>query len=156
MTHVSIIPHDITERRIAEDTLKKQEQDLQLRTKELEEANTGLRVFFKQQSEERKKMEEKLQLNVNELVLPYINKLHQQKMGEQYKTYLELLEINLNNILSPFMRNLAATYQNLTRQEIQIAEMIRQEKSSQEMATILNLSISTVKTHRNNIRKNSN
>jgi PAS domain S-box-containing protein len=153
VTHVSVITHDITDRKKAEDALKIQERDLKLYSKELEEANTALRVFFKQHSDDQKKMEEKLQLNVNELVMPYIEKLRQQNMGKQYLTYLELLEINLQNIVSPFMKNLSAAYQNLTPQEIQIAEMIRQGKSSQEMAAVLNLSVRTVNTHRNNMRK---
>jgi PAS domain S-box-containing protein len=144
---------DITEQKRAEKILRKQEQDLITRAKELEEANTALRVFFKQHSEDQKRVEEKLQLNVNELVMPYIEKLKKQNMGKQYLTYLELLELNLQNIVSPFMKNLSATYQNLTPQEIQIAEMIRQGKSSQEMAAVLNLSVRTVNTHRNNMRK---
>lgn len=153
VTHVSIISHDITDRIMAENSLRMREKELELHTKELEEANTALRVFFKQQSEEQKITDEKLQFNVNELVLPYVKKLQKQKIDKQSMMYLELLEANLNNIVSPFMRNLSAAYQSLTPQEMQIAEMIRQGKKSKEIATILNLSLATVKTHRNNIRK---
>lgn len=156
ISHVSIITHDITERKISEDAIKKQEQELALHAKELEEANTALRIFFKKHTEDQKKVEEKIQLNVNELVMPYIDKLKTQEMKKQYRTYLELLEVNLQSIVSPFMKNLSSAYQNLTPQEVQIAQMIRQGKSSEEMALILNLSAKTVHTHRNNIRKKLN
>lgn len=148
---------DITERKRMEIQLIRARHELEIkvkeRTRELEEANTALRVYLQQQSGDQKKVEEKLQLNVNELVLPYIEKLKLHDMGAQCRTYVELLELNLQNIVSPFMKNLTAVYQKLTSQEIQIAEFIRQGKSSQEIAGVLNLSVKTVNTHRNNIRK---
>ncbi len=151
---------DITERKRMETQLIKTRHELEIkvkeRTRELEEANTALRVYLQQQSSDQKKVGEKVQLNVNELVLPYIEKLKLHDMGAQCRTYVELLELNLQNIVSPFMKNLTAVYQKLTSQEIQIAEFIRQGKSSQEIADVLKLSVKTVNTHRNNIRKKLN
>jgi len=152
-THVSVITHDITERKIAEEDLKEHEEAMHRRALELEEANTALRVFFKRHAEDQKKIEEKIVYNVNELVVPYVRKLRQYNLGKQCMTYLDLLEANLQNIVSPFMQNLAAAYRKLTPQEIQVAEMVRQGKSSQEMASILNIALGTVKTHRNNLRR---
>ncbi len=45
---------------------------------------------------------------------------------------------------------------SLTPQEIQIAELIRQGKRSKEIAALFGLSVGTVITHRNNIRKKLN
>ncbi len=152
-THVSVITHDITERKIAEEDLKEHEEAMHQRALELEEANTALRFFFKRHAEDQKKIEEKLIYNVNEFVIPYVRKLRQHNPGKQCATYLDMLESNLQNIVSPFMQNLAASYQKLTPQEIQVAEMVRHGKSSQEMASILNIALGTVKTHRNNLRR---
>lgn len=145
-THVSVIFHDITDRKKAED-------ELQLKTRELEEANTALRVVIRQLSEKENITEQKLKFNINEMVIPYIEKLKQQLAGKRLFPVLETLEKNLCDIVSPLMRNLSINHSHLTPQEKHIAEFIKQGKTSQEIAVLLNISIRTVGTHRNNIRK---
>ena len=50
---------------------KQAESELASYSKELEEANTALRVFMDRRERDQKILEEKLQMNVDELVLPY-------------------------------------------------------------------------------------
>jgi PAS domain S-box-containing protein len=155
-THVAVVTHDITDRKTTEQYLKVREEDLKVRAKELEEANTALKVFFNRQAEDRRKLEDNFVFNVNELVLPYVSKMQQHNLGKQCRTYLAQIEQNLQQIVSPFMKNLATAYRKLTHQEIRIAEMVRQGKSTEEMASIMNVAVGTVKTHRNNLRKKLN
>lgn len=155
-THVAVVTHDITDRKTAEQHLKLREEDLKVRAKELEEANTALRIFFSRQAEDRRKLEDKFVFNINELILPYIRKMQQHNLGRQCRTYLAQIETNLQQIVSPFMKNLATAYRKLTHQEIRVAEMVRQGKSTQEMASIMNISVGTVNAHRNNLRKKLN
>jgi DNA-binding CsgD family transcriptional regulator len=63
------------------------------------------------------------------------------------------MEENLNNIVSPFINRLSAVYKNLTPKEIQIAELVKQGKKSKEIAELFGISVGTVITHRNKIRK---
>ena len=137
---------DITERKKAEDELK-------CYAKELEDANTALRVFMGRRDHDQKMLEEKLQLNIGELVVPYLKKLNETNLDSRQKNCLGLLESNLNNIVSPYMLNLSATYKNLTPQQIQIANLIRQGKNTKDIAELLCVSVHTIGTHRNNIRK---
>ena len=137
---------DITERKLAEVESK-------LYAKELEDANTALRVVMSRQNNDQKMLENKLQLNTQELVVPYLKKLKDTKLDSRQKDYLSVLESNLNNIVSPYMFNLSAAYKNLTPQEIQIANLIRQGKNTKNIAELLCASAHTVGTHRNNIRK---
>jgi PAS domain S-box-containing protein len=132
---------------------KRAEEQLSLYAGELEEANTALRVFMNRHDQDQKALEDKLQLNINDLVIPYLKKLDQANLDSRHKNYLDVLENNLNNIVSPFMLNLSATYKNLTPQEIQIANLIRQGKNTKEIADLLCTSVHTIGTHRNNIRK---
>jgi PAS domain S-box-containing protein len=155
-TILSLI-YDITERKHSEALLKLREEESLLLAKNLEEANIALRVVLSRREEDQRILEEKIQSNVNEIIIPFIGSLKNRMNGENRdRHYLDLLESNLKSILSPFMRNMAITYKSLTPKETQIAEMIRQGKNSKDIADMLGTSAATINTHRNNIRKKLN
>jgi DNA-binding CsgD family transcriptional regulator len=62
------------------------------------------------------------------------------------------VESNLKEIISPFLRKLASEYFGLTPKEIQIANLIKQGKTTKEIAEFLSVSTSAVQFHRHNIR----
>jgi PAS domain S-box-containing protein len=140
---------DITERKQAEDELK-------LFAENLEDANIALRVLMTSRDKDQKEFEDKLQDNINDLVIPYLKKLKMGNLDDRNKNYVSVLENNLNNILSPFMKDFRSSYRNLTPQEIQIVDLIRQGKNTKEIAQMLNASVNTIATHRNNLRKKLN
>jgi DNA-binding NarL/FixJ family response regulator len=129
------------------------EVELKSYTKELEDANTALRIFMDRRECTGMMLEEKLQFNVDELVAPYLKKLRETELNSRQENYLNVLENNLKNIVSPYMFKMSTTYKNLTPQEIQIANLIRLGKNTKDIAELLNTSAHTVGTHRNNIRK---
>lgn len=140
---------DITDQKRAENDLKRFAENLQ-------DANIALRVLMQQRNEDQKDMEEKLQANVNDLIIPYLKKLKQADLEDRHKNHLQILEHNLREILSPFMKNLHAAHADLTPREIQIMDLIKQGKNNKEIAAMLNASLKTVETHRNHIRKKLN
>ena len=68
------------------------------------------------------------------------------------RQFLEILESNLNDIVSPFLKKLSSQYLNLTPTEIQVANLIREGKSTKEIAEVLTISERAIEFHRNNIR----
>ncbi len=65
---------------------------------------------------------------------------------------MENLEDHLQDILSPFLRNLGTRHLNLTPKEIQVASLIREGRTSKEIAEVLGVSARAVDFHRANIR----
>jgi len=137
---------DITEKKLLE-------RELENHAENLEDANIALRVVMNQRNIDQKDFEEKLQTNINELVMPYVKKIKKADPDDRIMKYMSILEKNLQDVLSPFMRDFQSAYKNLTPQEIHIVDMIRNGKSSKDIAKILNASEHTIMTHRNNIRK---
>jgi hypothetical protein len=61
---------DITDKKRAERALREREKELEIKTSNLEEVNTALRVLVKRSEEDKTKLEEKVLFNVKELVDP--------------------------------------------------------------------------------------
>jgi PAS domain S-box-containing protein len=144
---------ELTERKRAEEALKEREAALHARADELKEANKALRVVLKRMDEDKKKLEKKVSLNVKGLVAPYAERLKKSGLDAKQMAYLSMLESNLNNIVSPFAHKFSSKYSGLTPSEIQTACLVKDAKTTKEIAELLSLSVRTVECHRSNIRK---
>ncbi len=140
-------------RRQTDDDLKQREKELKTKSANLEEMNSALKILLQRREEDRKELEEKVLFNVKELAVHYLEKLRNTGLDKKQSGYVDVLVSNLNSIISPFSRTLSHMYMNLTPVEIQIADLVRQGKSTKEMASLLNVSARTVEFHRQNIRK---
>ncbi len=137
---------DITER-------IQSEQELKRKTKNLEEVVTALKVLLEQREIDRAELGEKVLLNVSKRILPYLDKLKSKNAKDSKKTYIDIIESNLNDIISPFMHNLSNNFDKLSPTEIQVVDMIKQGKTTKEIAETMNVATSTIDTHRNHIRE---
>jgi len=57
------------------------------------------------------------------------------------------------NITSPFLHSLSARYINLTPREIQVANLIKEGKTTKEIADIMGVCLGAISLHRDHIRK---
>jgi DNA-binding CsgD family transcriptional regulator len=87
------------------------------------------------------------------LVFPYIEKLENIGLNEDAQTFVNIIKSNINDLISPLASNLSSEYFALTPSEIQIADLIKQGKTSKEIASMLNVSPKAVSFHRGNLRK---
>jgi PAS domain S-box-containing protein len=147
------IARDITERKINEQTLIAREEELKAKTTNLEEVNTALKVLLRRREEDRRELEETVMTNLNDLVNPYMERLRKRSHNPKLREIVEVMETNLKTITSPFFHRLSSQIQNLTSAEIEIANLVKQGKSTKEISDLLNVSIKTIETHRLNIRK---
>jgi len=144
--------HDITARKQFETAMKLKEKELEVKTGNLEETNTALTVLLKKREEDKLTLQEQVLSNVKKLVIPYIDKLKQNQFNGSRITNLALLETSLNDIISPFTHKLSTKYLNLTPAEIKVADLVKQGRTTKEIADLLSLSYKTIERHRENIR----
>ncbi len=152
-TRILVSETDVTERRRAEEALQKSERELQIKSNNLEEANTALKVLLRQRDEDRKTLENTVLANVRELVSPYIEKLRACNLSDAQETYLSMAESGLSDIVSPFLQKMASANSHFSPTEVQVANLIKSGKTSKQIAKLMNVCTGTISTHRNNIRK---
>jgi len=149
-----IVTHEnITPIMIMQEELKEKETELLQEREKLGETNTALRVLLRQRDEDKLRLEETVYNNVDRLVLPYIEKLLQGRLTEKHRTLVEIADNNLRDIVSPFLRTLSSLGLLLTPQETEVANLVRNGRTSKEIADILNLSVSGVDFHRKRLRQ---
>lgn len=152
VTHVNGIMIDVTDKKLAEEALKQRESQLADKARNLEELNVAMKVLLKKRDEDRKELEEKIIFNVGELIDPYLQKLKQTPLNESQQVLLRIIRSNLEEIVTPFAYRLATELRDLTPKEIQIANLIRQGRTSKEIGELMGISHRTVETHRRNLR----
>ena len=143
------------ERRVEERTLdlRKANEELKSQRNKLEEVNTALRVLLERREKDKTEVEEAVLRNLKELILPYIEKLKGSGLDYKQGTIAEILESNLREVVSPFSRRLSSSHLGLTPTEIKVAALIRQGKTSKEIAELFTVSPRTIEAHRESIRK---
>ena len=137
----------------AEKSQKKTRAELELQTCILEETNTALNVLMQQRIEAKTELEETVLLNAKELIVPFLERLNKSRLDSKQKAYVNIIESNLNEIVAPLVRKFSKINLKLTPAEIQVTNLVRQGKTTKEIAELLNLATSTIDTHRNKIRK---
>ena len=147
------LAQDVTERRHAEQALREREAALRTQADEIQKANSALRVLLKRADEDKREIEKQVLSNVKQLVMPCVEKMKKSGLDAKQIAYLTTLQSRLNDIISPFSYRLSNQYLNLTPTEIQIANLVKEGKTTKETAALLNLSPRTVECHRSSVRR---
>jgi len=160
---ISVIT-DVTERKQMEEALQKTyntlEKQVERRTSQLQEANerlervnTGLQVLMEHRQDELKRIQENIVENANKLITPYIEKMDNKRMSAKNSAYLEVIASGLKELVSPFANTLSSKEVVLSPTEVRVADLIRQGKTSKEIASLMNVSANAITVHRYNIRR---
>jgi PAS domain S-box-containing protein len=136
--------------------LEEKNEQLSLRTRSLEEMNTALDVLLKKIENDKREIENNIRANLQESLFPLLFNLKNSKLSEAQKACINVMEETVNAIATPFMKNLRLRHSNLSPKEIQVAGLIKEGRTTKEIATILNVSVKDVEFHRYNIRKKLN
>ncbi len=144
-THFLAIQRDITERKRAETELL-QQKDI------LEHKNTALREILDLVEIEKKKIKENVSNNVEAAVLPALSRLGRASTRHE-KKYIGIIEQHLKDLTSVFGSEVSRPSHRLSPREIEIANLVKSGLTSKDIAVNLGISIKTVETIRNKIRR---
>ncbi|MEZ4568278.1 MAG: hypothetical protein R2860_15400 [Desulfobacterales bacterium] len=124
---------DITENKQAELNLLKMhdalEEKVKERTQGLEETNIAMKVLLKKREDDKRDLEKQMLANIREIIQPYIARL-KATPERTPAVLLEIIESNLEDIASPFMQGLSDNLHKLTPSEIQVINLIKQDKTT--------------------------
>jgi len=143
----------VIQRKQMDSALRFREQELAIKSDNLEEMNTALRVLLKKREEDKAELGDNILSNVKSLVDIYLEKLKGSGLSKRQSAYVDVLQSNLDSIIAPFAHSLTLKNYRLTPLEIQVADLVRQGRTTKEAADILNLSARTIDFHRQNIRR---
>lgn len=132
--------------------VKERTDELESKNHRLSEVNSALNVLLEKRLEDKKQLEQSVLENVQDLIQPLIEDLNRSGLKKIQKGYLDALESFLKDIISPFSNTLNAHYQKLTPSEIRVANLIRQGRTTKEIALLLNTTERAIKHHRRGIR----
>jgi len=147
------VTRNISDLKKAEEALKRREKELDVKTRYLAEANTALKVLLQHREKDKTNLQADILSNIKKLITPHIDQLRKSLVTADQMSRLHIIETNLNNIISPFLRNMTTKHLNLTPKEIQVANLVKEGKTTKEIAILLHLSPRSIEFHRDNIRK---
>jgi PAS domain S-box-containing protein len=137
---------DVTER-------KRSEKEIMDKAQALEELNTALKVLIDRYKNDQRELEERIISNIKVRILPYLEKLARTQLDIGQSALLEIIERNFRDISSPFLKVISAEQFRFTPKEIQMASLIKEGKTTKEIALILSIGKRTVDSYRDNIRR---
>jgi DNA-binding CsgD family transcriptional regulator len=143
---------EITALKLTEEALRKSQEELIEQKQSLEETSIAMKVLLKQREEDKLELEKKVLNNVKGLVLPYVDKLKKTRLKAKDRTLVEIIDTHLQDIISPLLQRFSNAKILLTPQEMQVAALVKDGKTSKEIADVLNVSETTVNFHRKNLR----
>ncbi len=141
-----LIAQNITEQR-------KAALALEHKKKEAEDVNIALQVMLDQHTRAKESIEEQISIRLQELVNPYLDLLRQSVKSEKQIETLRIIGAHIDSITRQFSPQARKIMLKLSPRESMIADLVRQGKTSKDIASLLHISLRTVETYRNNLRK---
>jgi PAS domain S-box-containing protein len=150
---LAVFSRDITQEEEMKLALQERERKLDAKSKTLEELNVALKVLLEKRTQDKEEVEERVVSNIKLLIEPYLQKLEGSGLTEKQSAYLDILKSHLKDIASPLARKLSSDQYHLTPKEMHVAMLIKEGKTTKEIAELMNSSMRSVEFHRENLRK---
>jgi len=143
---------DITEIAEEERIVGNLKRRIQFQEQTMREQEIALDVMLRQGERVERKLAQIVLANVSVLIDPLIERMKNRLAGTDAYIDLELLSKRLKQITSPFIQALTLDEQGLTLREREIASLIREGRTTKDIAKELGITTKTVDYHRTNLR----
>lgn len=132
--------------------LVKNRSEWEALNRELLQTQQAMSVLAKNIDSKKVEMEEKVNTTITSKVMPIIKELLAEERINRYWPEINSMAEHLKSITttSELHRNIISV---LTETEMKIAAMVKNKMSSKEIASVMYISLETVKAHRKNIRR---
>lgn len=151
------LQQEIAKQRHSERDLNQQKNSLldqvQRQKEELLETNAALRIILRQRDMDKEELARSLTTRFFKEIVPYLEKLRRTRLKEVQSHYLDIVTMNLENIFIPASQNRTFNHKPFTETETKLINLMKQKKTTKDIASILQVSTGTIRTHRENIRK---
>jgi PAS domain S-box-containing protein len=147
------IARDITERMRFEEQLLAKEKELTRQAGHLEEMSIALKVLLDARDKEKKRAQELIMSRARMIIYPYLEMMEAGNLDEECRVYLNIIKANLADLLTPYINTLSQQYLNFTPMEMRIADLVRQGKSTKDIAGMMKVTPFAISFHRRNIRR---
>jgi len=127
--------------------------ELEQKKKEAEDANIALKVMLDQHIRTKERVEEQIALRLQEFVHPYLHLLRQSPLTDKQAEIIQIISAHIASITEQFSPKAREIMLKLSPRESVIVDLVRQGKTSKEIAGVLRIGVRTVETYRNNLRK---
>jgi PAS domain S-box-containing protein len=136
---------DVTEQHLAKSALENANRSLEIKNMAMQEVLTNI-------ESERRKIGERINKNVEEIILPLMHTLKQSATRRQQRA-IEQIDDSLKEIISPFIDKMAHAVNSLTPAELRVCSYIKRGLAVKQIADLEHLSPETISAHRRNIRR---
>ena len=143
---------NITQRKKAEQEVRDQAEKMKQQAGHLHEVNTALKVLLDHREQEKQRLREDILAGLQKLVKPYLERLAAGRLDREQKTLAGIALDNLDKVAQPFAARLSGPETRLSPAELEVADLLRHGKTTQEAAELLSVSPTTIAFHRRNIR----
>lgn len=123
--------------------------------RELIQTHKAMLVLTRNIDSKRVELEEKVNTTINSKIMPIINELLVEKRVKRYWPEINSMAEYLNSITTKSELHLKII-SVLTETEMKIAAMVKNKMNSKKIASVMYISLETVKAHRKNIRRKLN
>ena len=146
------VTRDITEKKEREAALRATSEQLRREHSDATRKNIALNEVLEHLEQEKTAFRHELSANVENLLRPIVEKLRAQD-GRLSSQDTELMRSGLDAIVGHDIDQYQNNLSKLTPRELDISELIRQGRTSKEIADELGLSDQTIHKHRQSIRR---
>lgn len=120
---------------------------------ELEEANTALKVLLRRREEDQDELAQSVRFNLHHLIAPSVEALGQSGLSPFQASQVELIKQRLNDVASSLSRRLSEQFNDLTPRELEVATLIREGRTTKQIAELLGVSAKAIEVHRDGLRR---